>query len=458
LVTALAFSDIPEVRYAKSGEIHIAYQVYGSGPVNLVLTPGSISHLDYYWKEPGARRWLEALGKFSRVARFDKRGTGLSDRGAGIPTFEERMDDIRSVMDAVVFDDAVLLGFSDGVPMSVLFAASYPKRTRGLVLYGGEAKGSWAPDYPWAMSQEQWEGAFERTERTWGTGEWAERRVSTMVPSRAGDAAFIRWYGEAGRMGGSPGSAVAYARSEMNMDVRGVLPAIHVPTLVIHLIDDKVCNIEEGRYIAGQIPGARLLELPGRDHAFFYADTQLTDHIVGEIQKFATGVEPTTHIDRMLTTVLFTDMVASTKRATELGDLKWQSLLESHNSMVKDEVQAFSGVVVKNTGDGFLATFERPSQAINCAWNVTRLAKEMGIEVRAGVHTGECIIGPTDVSGIAIHMASRILNEAQPGEVLVSNTVRDLVYGSKISFIDREEHELKGIEEKRRLYAIAGVR
>jgi class 3 adenylate cyclase len=453
----LATSEVPEVRYARSGDIHIAYQVHGNGPVNLVLTPGSISHLDYYWKEPGARRWLEGLGKFSRVVRFDKRGTGLSDRAAGIPTFEERMDDIRAVMDAAGFDDAVLVGFSEGVAMSILFAASYPKRTRGLVLYGGMAKGSWAPDYPWAMTKEQWEGVFERTERIWGTKEWAERRVSILAPSRMGDAAFIRWAVEAWRLGGSPGSAVAYAKSEMNMDVTSVLPAIHVPTLVIHLVDDKVCSIEEGRYIAKHIPGARLKELPGSDHVFFYADTRLTDRILGEIQKFATGVEPMTHIDRMLATVLFTDIVASTRRATELGDIKWQSLLERHNSMVKDEVQKFGGVVVKNTGDGFLATFEGPSRAIGCAWNITRFAKELGIDVRAGVHTGECIIGPADVSGIAIHMASRILGEAQPGEVLVSSTVRDLVYGSRISFTDREEHELKGIEERRRLYAVTGI-
>jgi len=453
----LANSEIPEVRYAKSGDIHIAYQVYGNGPVNLVLTPGSISHLDYYWKEPGARRWLEGLGNFSRVARFDKRGTGLSDREAGIPTFEERMDDIRAVMDAAGFDDAVLVGFSDGVPMSVLFAASYPKRTRGLVLYGGEAKGSWAPDYPWALTMEQWEGVFERTERTWGTREWAERRVSTMVPSRQGDVAFARWIGEMYRMGGSPRSAIAFAKSEMNMDVTGALTAIHIPTLVIHLIDDKLCKIEEGRYIARHIPGARMLELPGKDHAFFYADPQLTDRILRETQKFVTGVEPMMHIDRMLATVLFTDIVASTKKAAELGDVKWQGLLERHNSMVNNEVQRHSGTVIKSTGDGFLATFEGPSRAIGCAWNITKLAKELGIEVRAGIHTGECIISPTDVSGIAIHTASRILDKAQPGEVVVSSTVRDLVYGSKISFADREEHELKGIEGRRRLYAVTGM-
>ncbi len=452
----MTYPEVPEVRYAKSGDIHIAYQVYGNGPVNLVLTPGSISHLDYYWKEAGTRRWLEGLGRFARVARFDKRGTGLSDRESGIPTFEERMDDIRAVMDGAGFDDAVLVGFSDGVPMSVLFAASYPSRTRCLVLYGGEAKGSWALDYPWAATKEQWEQSFERTERTWGTKEWAERRVSTLAPSRLGDAAFIHWMGEMRRMGGSPGSAIAYAKSEMNMDVRSILPAIHVSTLVIHLTDDKVCSVEEGRYIATHIPGARMLELPGRDH-MFCVDAQLTDRILGEVQKFATGMEPPTHTDRRLTTVLFTDIVDSTKKAAKFGDSKWQNLLEQHNSIVKEQIGREGGVVVKNTGDGFLATFERPTEAIRSAWVITRSVKELGVEIRAGVHTGECVIGPTDVSGIAVHMASRVLDEASAGEVLVSSTVRDLVYGSRISFADRGERLLKGIEERRRLYAVASL-
>ena len=258
------------------------------------------------------------------------------------------------------------------------------------------------------------------------------------------------------RMGGSPGAAIKLAKSEMNMDVRSVLPAIHVPTLVVHLTDDKASNIEEGRYLAKHIPGARLLELPGRDHMFF-VDTQLTDRILREIQTFATGMEPQTGMDRRLITVLFTDIADSTKRAVELGDNKWQGVLERHNSMAKSLIERFGGVVVKNTGDGFLATFEGPTGAIRCACTITESAKELGVEVRAGVHTGECIIGPTDVGGIAVHMASRILNEASPGEVLVSGTVRDLVYGSRISFADRGERLLKGIEEKRRVYSVSST-
>ena len=452
----MTYSEVPEVRYTKSGDVHIAYQSYGSGPVNLVLTPGTITHLEYYWKEPGMRRWLEGLGRFARVVIFDKRGTGMSDRDAGIPTYEERMDDIRAVMDAARFDNAILVGVSDGVPMSILFAASYPTRTRGLVLYGAEAKGSWAPDYPWEPTEDKWEENIRGIEQTWGTKEWEEANVSFLAPSRVGDPAFTHWLSEQFRMGGSPGAAIKLARSEMNMDIRSVLPAIRVPTLVVHLADDKVSNIQEVRYIVDRIPGARLLDLPGRDY-MFWVDTQVTDRILGEIQRFATGMEPPTHTDRRLTTVLFTDIVDSTKKVAELGDNKWRTLLEQHNLMARNQIERFGGVVVKNTGDGFLATFEGPSGAIRCAWEITKSAKQLGVEVRAGVHTGECIIGPTDVGGIAVHMASRVLDEASAGEVMVSGTVRDLVYGSRISFADRGEHLLKGIEEKRRLYSVAGT-
>lgn len=445
-----------EVRYANSGGVHIAYQVYGSGPINLVYAPGSITHLDYRWDEPSSRRFFEALGRFARVAIFDKRGTGRSDRDTGIPTFEENMDDIRAVMDSANFHDAILFGMSGGVAMSILFAASYPSRTRRLILYGGEVKGIWDPDYPWAATKDEYEKSIERTERIWGTEEWVERRVSALAPSRVGDTAFTRWLGDTSRMGGSPGAAVALSKSEMALDVRSILPSVQVPTLVIHLTGDRVCNIEEGRYIAKHIPNARLLELPGVDH-LFYVDPQVTDRILQEVRSFVEVAEPASNPDRMLTTVLFTDIVGSTKKATELGDDRWQSILEKHNSMVRREVQRFSGVVVKNTGDGFLVTFDGPTRALRCAWAITRSARELGIEVRAGVHTGECIIGATDVSGIAIHMASRILDEASAEEVLVSSTVKDLVYGSGISFKDRGEYELKGIEEKRRLFAVERV-
>jgi len=446
----------PEVKYAKSGSVHIAYQTFGNGPVCLVVSPGAVSHLSYYWEEPGLRRNLEGMGEFAKVAIFDKRGTGLSDRDSGVPTYEERMDDIRAVMDAAQFKDAVLVGMSEGVPMSILFAASYPSRTRGLVLYGGEAKGTWSPDYPWESTKEQWEASFERTTNTWGSREWEERVVSFLAPSRVGDERFTHWLGEMFRMGASPGASIALGKSEMNMDVRSILPTIHVPTIVIHLTGDRACDIGEGRYIAERIPGARLVELPGVDHMFF-VDSQLSDRILSEIRKFALSVEPVTNPNRMLTTVLFTDIVDSTKKAAELGDTKWQGILEEHNSLVTSEILRFRGTVVKNTGDGFLATFDGPTRAIKCAWGVTKSAKSLGIEVRAGVHTGECIMTAGEVSGIAIHTASRVMDEASAGEVLVSGTVRDLVYGSGISFSDRGEYALKGIEEKRRLYSVNSV-
>jgi class 3 adenylate cyclase len=443
----------PEVRYAKSGDVHIAYQVFGSGPINLVYAPGSVTHLDYRWEYPGSKRFFESLGKFARAAIFDKRGTGRSDRDTGIPTFEQNMDDIRAVMDAANFPDAALFGMSGGVAMSILFAASYPSRTRSLILYGGEAKGSWDPDYPWASTKDQWQSSFDRIERTWGTKEWEDRRVSALAPSRRGDEEFARWLGDTSRMGGSPGSALALGKSEMAMDVRSILPSVHVPTLVIHLSGDRACNVEEGRYIAARIPNARLLELPGVDH-LFYVDERLTDRIVQEIKNFVTQTELVPPSDRMLTTVLFTDIVGSTGKAAELGDSKWQGVLDRHNSMVRTEVAKFSGSVVKSTGDGFLATFDGPTRALRCACAVTKSAKNLGIEIRAGAHTGECVVGPTDVSGIAVHLASRILDEAPAGEVFVSSTVRDLVYGSGITFKDQGEHQLKGIQEKRRLFSV----
>jgi class 3 adenylate cyclase len=446
----------PEVRYAKSGNVHVAYQVFGEGPVNLVMTPGSVSHLDYFWQLPAMRSYLEGLGKFSRVAIFDKRGTGLSDRDSGVPTFEERMDDIRAVMDAAHFENAVLLGMSEGVPMSLLFAASYPQRTRGLILYGGEAKGTWAPDYPWEATKEEWEEWFENVEHRWGTKEQLEGLVRVLAPSMAGDEEFTNWLGEMRRAGSNLGSSIALSRSEMNMDVRSALPAVHVSTLVIHLTGDKACNVGEGRYIASHIPGARILELPGVDHMFF-VNTELTDRILREIQAFTQEAQPLAHADRMLTTVLFTDIVSSTKKAGEMGDTRWHDLLERHNSMVGSEIRKFRGVVIKNTGDGFLATFDGPTRAIRCAWAIKESAKELGLEVRAGVHTGECIVGPTDVSGIAVHMASRVMDVASAGEIVVSSTVKDLVYGSGLSFKDHGEYELKGIEERRHLYEVEGV-
>ena len=446
----------PEVNYAKSGNVHVAYMALGEGPANVVVTPGSVSHLDYYWAQPRMRHFLEALGKFARVAIFDKRGTGLSDRNTAVPTFEERMDDIRAVMEAVGFQSAILLGVSEGVPMSILFAATYPAKTKGLVLYGGEAKGTWSPDYPWEATKEEWDRHLATADASWGTLESAKASVSVMAPSRLGDQEFLSWFRELRRMGSSPGTDLALARSEMNMDVRSILPAIHVPTIVIHLTGDRACDIGEGRYMASHIPGARLVELPGIDHMFF-VDGEVTERIIAEVKEFAKEADHATMVTRVLTTVLFTDIVGSTKKAAELGDSRWQSLLEKHNSMTEEELRRFNGALVKNTGDGILATFDGPTRAVKCAWAVTRSASDLGIQVRAGIHTGECLVGPSDVSGIAVHLASRVMDEAGPGEVLVSATVKDLVFGSGLGFTDRGDHHLKGVDEERRLYAVSAV-
>lgn len=409
--------------------------------------------MDYWWQGPGVQEFFERLGRNARVAVFDKRGTGRSDRNVQVPTFEERMDDIRAVMDAAGFSDAVVVGMSEGVPMSILFAASHPSRTRGLVLYGGEAKGTWSPDYPWESTKEQWEAYFARAPEFWGTKEWEEKLVSNLAPSRIGDARFTEWLGTMGRMGSSPGTSIALAKSEMNMDVRAILPAIHVPTLVVHVIGDRACDIGEGRYIASRIPGARIVELPGVDH-MFYASERLVEAVAAEVEAFVADLRQNASADRVLTTVLFTDIVGSTKKAVEMGDAKWQGLLSAHERAVREAVAAFSGRVVKSTGDGFLTTFDGPTRGIRCACEIVRSAREIGIDVRVGVHTGECAVSPTDLSGIAVHIASRIMDEAPGGGVMVPETVRDLVYGSGISFKDTGEHLLKGIDDARRLYLV----
>jgi pimeloyl-ACP methyl ester carboxylesterase len=437
----------PETRYAKSGDLNIAYQVAGDGPLDLVLVPGFISHLEIDWQGPGYAHMLERLASFSRLIRFDKRGTGLSDRPGDLPDLETRMDDVRAVMDAAGSERAALIGYSEGGPLSMLFAATYPERITSLVLYGTYAKRRDPDDdYPWSATWEERQAYADAVEREWG----AEADLGTMAPN-ASDAE-MEWWRSRARAAASPGAAKALILMNSNIDVRGILAAIHVPTLVIHRTGDRDSRLEEGRYIAERIPGARFVELDGEDHSPFMGP----DQIVDEVEEFLTGVRRGPDVDRVLATVLFTDIVGSTSRAAELGDRKWGSLLEQHHQTVRRELRRFRGHEVDTAGDGFLATFDGPARAVRCALAVRDGLRQLGLQVRAGVHTGEVEAVSDSVRGIAVHIGSRISAAAGPGEVLVSGTVRDLVVGSGLEFEDRGARELKDVPGEWRLYAVAG--
>lgn len=437
-----------EIRYARSGDVNIAYQVVGGGPLDLVLVPGFVSHLELDWAEPRSAHLLARLASFSRLIRFDKRGTGLSDRPGGLPDLETRMDDVRAVLDAVGSERAALFGYSEGGPMSILFAATYPERTSALVLYGTYAKRCDPDeDYPWAPTRENRRQAAEDVERTWGV----DADLGTMAPNA--DAALRSWWARRARAAASPGAARDLILMNAQIDVRAVLPAIRVPTLVLHRTGDLDSRPEEGRYIAGRIPGARFVELAGDAHVPFVDP----DQILGEVEEFLTGTRRTIEPDRVLATVLFTDIVGSTERAAALGDRAWVELPERHHALVWRELERFRGREVDTAGDGFLATFDGPARAVRCGVAVTRAVGDLGLEVRAGIHTGEIEIAGDKPGGIAVHIGARVAARAGPGEVLVSSTVRDLVAGSGISFADRGRAELKGVPGEWALFAVESV-
>jgi class 3 adenylate cyclase len=436
------------IRYARSGEVNVAYQVTGDGPFDLVLVPGFFSHLEIDWQHPGSARIFERLGSFARLITFDKRGTGLSDRGVGLPDFETRMDDVRAVMDAVGSSSAALFGYSEGGPMSILFAATYPERTRALVLYGTYAKRQDPDaDYPWAPTEEERRQVALELEQTWGENV----DLYTMAPNA--DAALTAWAQRRGRAGLSPAGARDLILMNSKADVREVLSTVQCPTLVMHRTHDLDASVEEGRYIASRIPGARFVELEGEDHLPMIDP----DQILEEIEEFHTGARPAPLSDRVLATVLFTDLVGSTERAEALGDAPWSSLLASHNEAVRRELARFSGEEIDTAGDGFLAAFDGPARAIRCALAIRDALRPLGLAVRAGVHAGEVERPAGDKPrGIAVHVGARVMSLAGAGEVLVSSTTRDLVAGSGLEFDDRGEHELKGIEGRRRVFAAAG--
>jgi class 3 adenylate cyclase len=437
-----------EFRYARAGAQYVAYEAFGEGPLDLVIAPGYMSNLEQNWTWPPYARFLERLSSFARVMILDRRGTGLSDRLIGTQTFDDLMDDIRAVMDDAGSDQAAVVGGAEGGPMCALFAATYPERTSALILITTYARRMWTHDYPWGLTAEVDALVEEGYLSLWGR---APMGIRTLAPGQADDPTFRDWYVRAQRTGGTPGAALAWYRITADIDVREVLAAIRVPTLVVHRTGDQAIPVEHGRYLAEHIPGARYVELPGEDHFWFSGDS---DAILAEIEEFLTGVRPPPPVDRVLATVMFTDIVDSTRRAGALGDRPWQDLLSRHNTFVRGELQQARGREVKTTGDGFLATFDGPARAIRCAVAIADGAGQVGIDVRVGLHTGEIELVEDDVLGIAVHIGARITALAGAGEVLVSGTVKDLVAGSRIMFDDRGDHTLKGVPGQWRVFAV----
>ena len=441
----------PETRYARSGKVSIAYQVLGQGPPDLVFVPGLISNVEYAWHQPAVAAWLRSLASFSRLIWFDKRGSGVSDRVTDVPTLETRMDDVRAVMDEVGSQQALLMGVSEGGPMSILFAATYPERASALILWGSDVKGVRTDDYPWAPSFEEAIRAVEDAAERWGTRDYCDEVLRAAVPSVAGDDDFRRWWASYMRLGASPASAAALLRMNMEIDVRRVLPAIRVPTLILHRTEDRVVDVRNSRYIAERIPHARSVELQGADHFAWIGDTE---RALAEIKTFLAEVREGVELDRKLATVLFTDIVGSTQTAAELGDRRWRELLAAHHARVRDELARFRGEELDTAGDGFFASFDGPARGIRCACAITASVRELGIQVRAGLHTGECELMNGKVGGLAVHIGSRVAAAAEASEVLVSSTVKDLVAGSGIAFRERGVTELKGVPGEWKLFAV----
>jgi len=438
---------LTETRYAKSGDVSIAYQLLGKGPPDLVLVPGWVSNIDVFWEEPTLARFLTRLASFSRLILFDKRGTGLSDRVADMPSLEVRMDDVRAVMDVVGSEFAALFGYSEGGTMCALFAATHPSRTSALIMSGAFARRTWAPDYPWGRTEEQQQAFLDQVEREWG----GPVGIDVRAPSMAQDERFRQWWARFLRASASPAAAAMLVRMNAEIDIRQLLPAIQVPTLILHSVNDRVIDMGVARYMAARIPRSKLVELHGTDHLPWGDDS---DAILDEIEEFLTGVRRSAEHDRVLATVLFTDIVGATEKAASLGDRRWGDLLDNHHALVRRELARFRGREIDTAGDGFLATFDGPARAVRCACAISDSVQSLGIEVRAGLHTGECEIMGDKLGGISVHIGARVAALARPGEVLVSATVKDLVAGSALSFQDRGIQSLKGVPGDWRLFAV----
>ncbi len=431
---------LPETRYALSGDVNIAYQVMGDGPVDIIMVPGFISHVEFTHELAGYTAFLRRLSTFARVVTFDKRGQGLSDRISGVPSLEQRMDDVRAVMDDIGSQRAVIVGFSEGSTMSVLFAATYPERVTQLVLFGGFAVASFLTN--------DLEGRIARLVKAWGTGE----AMKTVIPSQAANQDAVSQFAKLERLSASPGAVRAISLLNAQIDIRPILPTVQVPTLVLHRRTDARVPIGVGRDLAARIPNARFIEYPDGDHAFWSGDSEA---LLGDIEEFVTGHRDnsSTELERVLATVLFTDIVDSTRSAAAMGDQAWRRSLDSHDQLAKQMIEKHRGILVKNTGDGILATFDGPGRAVRCALAFGTAARQIGLPLRAGLHTGEIELRGRDIGGIAVHAAARVMAKSESSEVLVSRVVTDLVAGAGLKFSERGSHELKGLPGRWDLFA-----
>ena len=443
--------EIPDVRYARSGDVAIAYQVVGDGPVDFVWFRGMAGDLLSSWDQPRLIRHAHGLAEFARVLMLDKRGTGLSDRVREVPTLETRMDDVRAVMDAVDSERAFLFSAHEGSRTAILFAATYPERTAGLVLLDPSVRGTATSDYPWAPTQEDWRRRLAEVRAGWGRRDFFEALLRDWAPSVADDEGFKNWFVGHMRRSLSPGAALSFFRTMMEADVSDVLATVRVPTLIF----SRSSVLDESEYVAKRIAGSKLAELSGLHGMFTWVDDDVHEQTMRETGRFVASVGRPVEPERILATVLFTDIVRSTERAVELGDEAWRDLLQRHHGVVRGEIARFRGDEIDTAGDGFFASFDGPARAIRCACAVQQAVRELGLEIRAGVHTGECELDGDKPRGIAVHVGARVAGEAEPGEVLVSSTVKDLVAGSGLEFEDRGVRELKGVPGEWRLYAVS---
>ncbi|MDX6636867.1 MAG: hypothetical protein QOJ01_378 [Solirubrobacterales bacterium] len=440
--------EAPDVHYALNGETSIAYQVVGDGPVDLVLVPTWFNNIDLLWDVAPVNRFFERMASFSRLVLFDRRGTGLSDPVLEPPGLEEQMDDVTAVMDAAGVERGAVMGQLEGGAMSALFAASHPERVTHLVLYATFARVIAGEGYEWAPSKEERDGNLAAAFATWGTG----ARLPVFAPSLAGDKAMQRWMARFERGSAAPGIVRPFLKAMGDVDVRGILPSIRVPTLIMRRKDDPFIDVRHSQYLHEHIPDSKFVELPGHDNLILSGDT---DSLLDEVEEFVTGERASSREpDRALATVMFTDIVGGTERAAKIGDRRWRDLLETHYGVIRSQIERYHGREVKTMGDGFLATFDGPARAIRCATASTTAVRGLGLDIRAGLHTGEVEVMGDDVGGMAVHIGARVGAKAEAGEVLVSGTVKDLVVGSGFEFADRGEHELKGVPGEWRLYAV----